>query len=137
MLRAERRKLVKRSANLKPVTSSVPITENLTIGLDLGDKWAQLCALDCNGDVIETGRVKMSRDALSNRFGGIDPTRIAATVMSQPMQFIQPRIGAIQQRSERFPHDCRLSTGEHTQHLPPCQVQAVDAVRDASLLFEQ
>jgi hypothetical protein len=42
------------------------------IGLDLGDKWAQLCALDCKGDVIETGRVKMSRDALSNRFGGIE-----------------------------------------------------------------
>ena len=68
------------SANVEPTKSSVPMThrtQKLTIGLDLGDRWAELCALDANGEVIETGRVKMTREAFSTRLGGIGPTRIA------------------------------------------------------------
>ena len=50
---------------------------DITIGLDLGDRWAQLCALDDNGEVVDEGRVKLTRQALTSRFAGLRPARMA------------------------------------------------------------
>jgi transposase len=50
---------------------------DITIGLDLGDRWAQLCMLDNNGEIVDEGRVKLTREALTARFDGLQCARIA------------------------------------------------------------
>lgn len=49
----------------------------VTIGLDLGDRWAQLCALDQDGEIVDEGRLKLTQEALRSRFSGIPRVRIA------------------------------------------------------------
>lgn len=42
-----------------------------TVGLDIGDRWSQLCVLDQeSGEIVEEGRVRTSREALARRFRG-------------------------------------------------------------------
>ena len=42
-----------------------------TVGLDVGDRWSQVCVLDQeSGEIVEEGRVRTSREALSRRFHG-------------------------------------------------------------------
>ena len=42
-----------------------------TVGLDIGDRWSQLCVLDQeSGEVVEEGRVRTGGEALSQRFRG-------------------------------------------------------------------
>ena len=52
----------------------------LTIGLDLGDRWSHLCALDASGEVTEVGRVRTTEAAMRERFGSLPPTRVALEV---------------------------------------------------------
>ena len=49
----------------------------LTVGLDLGDRWAQLCALDEEGEIIDEGRIKLTHQALKARFSNLECTRVA------------------------------------------------------------
>src|SRR5690242_10654482 len=49
----------------------------ITIGLDLGDRWAQLCVLDNDGEIVDEGRVKLTHEALIARFNGLRCARIA------------------------------------------------------------
>ena len=54
-----------------------------TVGLDLGDRWSQLCVLDQeSGEVVEEGRVRTSREALARRFRG-DRQRVVLEVGGQ------------------------------------------------------
>ena len=48
-----------------------------TIGLDLGDKFSHYCVLNPEAEVIEAGRVKTTREALSTRFATMSPMRVA------------------------------------------------------------
>jgi transposase len=48
-----------------------------TIGIDLGDKFSHYCVLNPEADVIEAGRVKTTREALSARFATMPPMRVA------------------------------------------------------------
>ena len=48
----------------------------VTVGLDLGDRFCQVCVLDEAGEVTEEGRVATKPDALRRRFSGADPVRI-------------------------------------------------------------
>ena len=48
----------------------------LTVGLDLGDRYCQVCVLDEAGEVIEEGRVATRAEALRRRFSSADPLRI-------------------------------------------------------------
>jgi transposase len=42
-----------------------------TVGLDVGDRWSQICVLDQeSGEVVEEGRVRTTRQALRRWFGG-------------------------------------------------------------------
>lgn len=42
-----------------------------TVGLDVGDRWSQYCALDeATGEILEEGRVRTTADALARRFAG-------------------------------------------------------------------
>jgi transposase len=50
----------------------------VTAGLDLGDKYSQLCLIDSqSGEVIEEGRLRTSPEAFRRHFGSEQPMRIA------------------------------------------------------------
>jgi transposase len=48
----------------------------VTVGLDLGDRYCQVCVLDEAGEVTEEGRVLTKPEALRRRFCGTDRVRI-------------------------------------------------------------
>lgn len=52
----------------------------LTIGVDLGDKYSQLCVVDEHGEVCEEGRIATTAQAMRKRFGGAAPCRVVIEV---------------------------------------------------------
>ncbi len=54
-----------------------------TIGLDVGDRFTQVCVLDATGEVVEEGRVRSSREAFEARFGGLPRSRVVLEVGAQ------------------------------------------------------
>jgi transposase len=52
----------------------------LTIGLDLGDRFTQLCAVDVHGQVMATDRLRTTPAALERRFGGLPRCRLVLEV---------------------------------------------------------
>lgn len=48
-----------------------------TIGIDLGDRLSHYCVLNGDGDAIETGRVRTSREAFTDHFHNLPYARIA------------------------------------------------------------
>jgi transposase len=48
----------------------------VTVGLDLGDRYCQICVLDESGEVTEEGRVMTKPEALRRRFSGTESGRI-------------------------------------------------------------
>jgi len=44
----------------------------LTIGIDLGDEFSQVCVLDGEGEVIEEGKLRTTEEAFRRRFGGME-----------------------------------------------------------------
>ena len=48
----------------------------LTVGLDLGDRYIQVCILDEAGAILEESRLPNKRVALERRFSGSEPLRI-------------------------------------------------------------
>ena len=53
------------------------------IGLDVGDRFTQVCVLDGAGEIIEEGRVRSTREAFEGRFGGLAPSRVVLEVGAQ------------------------------------------------------
>ena len=51
--------------------------EQLTIGLDLGDKWSYYCVLDASGDVLLEQKVSTTPKAMREVFGAMSRCRIA------------------------------------------------------------
>jgi len=52
----------------------------LTIGIDLGDEYSEVCVLDLEGEVSEEGRVKTSEAAFHRRFARLEPCRTVLEV---------------------------------------------------------
>ena len=52
----------------------------MTIGVDLGDKWSRLCVLDEHGEVCEEGRIATTTDAMSKRFSAEASCRVVIEV---------------------------------------------------------
>jgi transposase len=48
----------------------------LIMGLDLGDRYCQLCTIDEQGEILEEGRVATKPETLRRRFSGTEPARI-------------------------------------------------------------
>ena len=44
----------------------------LIIGVDVGDKFSQLCALDAAGEIVEEARVRTTRAALDRWFRSVE-----------------------------------------------------------------
>jgi len=49
----------------------------ITVGLDLGDRFSHYCMLNSDGDAIETGRIQSTEEALRRHFEGESMMRIA------------------------------------------------------------
>ena len=49
----------------------------VTFGMDIGDKYSYVYALDASGDLLEEGRLRTRPEALEKRFSGIAPARVA------------------------------------------------------------
>jgi transposase len=49
----------------------------LTIGIDLGNHWSQLCLLNADGEILERSRLKSSPHSFTQRFAALAPARIA------------------------------------------------------------
>ena len=52
----------------------------LTIGLDLGDRYSHLCAMNDLGEMVEEGRVATTEQVLRRRFSSYEPARVAIEV---------------------------------------------------------
>lgn len=52
----------------------------VTVGLDLADRYSQVCVLDVKAEVIDEGRVRTTEDALRGRFGALAPCRVVIEV---------------------------------------------------------
>ncbi len=49
----------------------------ITIGIDLGDRYSNFCLLDKSGSKVEEGRIATTKDAFGRKFSGMEPVRIA------------------------------------------------------------
>ena len=52
----------------------------MVVGLDLGDRYTQICVLDEAGEVIEEARVTTTPKALARHFQGTSPARLVLEV---------------------------------------------------------
>ena len=52
-------------------------TGKVTIGVDLGDRYAHFCVLDAEGSIVEEGRIQMTAEHLRRRFDSCARARIA------------------------------------------------------------
>lgn len=52
------------------------MSTKITMGLDVGDRFVDLCAIDDSGSVVETGRVRTRAADLERRFSGVAAMRI-------------------------------------------------------------
>ena len=49
----------------------------MTVGLDMGDRYSRYCLLNADGDVVEQGRMQSTETALRRHFQSEPPMRIA------------------------------------------------------------
>jgi transposase len=68
---------VKTAALRARKTIEVVESEPCSIGIDLGDRFSHFCILDNEGEIIEEGRLRTTRDALRKRFEQLPAIRIA------------------------------------------------------------
>jgi transposase len=57
--------------------SRTAMATGLTIGIDLGDKYSQVCIVDEAGEVTEESRLQTTKAAIDRRFSGMERARIA------------------------------------------------------------
>ena len=56
------------------------MNKDITVGLDLGDRFSHFCVLDGEGAVLEEDRVRTTPEALRERFGAMKPMVLAMEV---------------------------------------------------------
>ncbi|HEU4420142.1 MAG TPA: IS110 family transposase [Planctomycetota bacterium] len=57
-----------------------PALPDLTIGIDLGDRHSDLCAIERGGEILEESRMQTTPRAFRQRFSSMPPARIAIEV---------------------------------------------------------
>jgi transposase len=70
-------KIIPSSTKTASAKATIP---SLTIGIDLGDRWSQLCLLNVEGQILEQSRVKSTPHSFTQRFAALAPARIAIEV---------------------------------------------------------
>lgn len=56
------------------------ISARITVGIDLGDRYSEFCALDHNGAVVDDGRLRTTQVALRRYFSGSSPMLVVIEV---------------------------------------------------------
>ena len=69
-----------KSTDQSPKRKSIHKMQSLTIGMDLGDKTSRFCAISVDSEVVSEGGVATTRKAISEKFAGLKPCRIAIEV---------------------------------------------------------
>jgi transposase len=67
-----------KSQELQP--SFQTTTEQITIGIDLGDRFSHCCALGRDGRVLTEGRLRSTPETMARHFQDLPPSRIAIEV---------------------------------------------------------
>ncbi len=80
----------------------------MTIGVDLGDKWIRLCVLDEHGEVCEEGRIATTADAMRKRFSTEAPCRIVIEVGTHS-PWVQRLAAGAGARGHHGPHAVRAA----------------------------
>ena len=60
----------------RPRQTGLMTFPKVTIGLDVGDRYSQVFAVDDEGEVIEEGQLPSTQTALRHRLSGIELVRI-------------------------------------------------------------
>jgi len=61
----------------KETPKKVATTRNVTIGIDIGDRWSRYCILDEQGEVVEEGRFRTTATSVGKHFQDVPAARIA------------------------------------------------------------
>lgn len=59
------------------MTNDITTASRVTVGMDLGDRYSQICVLDEAGEMVEQGRVPTTDKAVRQRFAAMERCRIA------------------------------------------------------------
>jgi len=57
-------------------SGEVGLMFKITVGLDVGDRFSQVCAIDAEGVVLQESRVATTREALRERLPGQPSCRV-------------------------------------------------------------
>jgi activator of 2-hydroxyglutaryl-CoA dehydratase len=71
---------IKAAAEQKKKRKEKKRAEQITIGVDLGDKTSWYCVLDNEGEVIKKGSVATTKKGIEETFGGLERCLIALEV---------------------------------------------------------
>ena len=73
----KRRPAIQKSSTMRRTASKIFKRRQLTIGVDLGDRWSFYCVLDESGKVILEQKLATTPEAMKQTFAKIPPSRIA------------------------------------------------------------
>ena len=65
----------------KPVEADLPAlgdaeAHSLTVGIDVGDRFSEVCVLDREGSVLQRGRIRNQPARICEQFAGLQPQRV-------------------------------------------------------------
>src|SRR5665213_871354 len=80
--KCKRRPAMKKNTIVKqsPKPATVGTREQITIGMDLGDKISRYCVLGADGEIKSEDQVATTRKAMAQKFSGMQRCRIAIEV---------------------------------------------------------
>src|ERR687892_909080 len=81
----------------------------ITVGLDVGDRFSQICAVDAEGVVIQEGRVATTREALRERL----PARPSCRIVLET----GPHAGWINRELSAAGHEVLVANGRKLRWL--------------------
>src|SRR5215831_16925443 len=73
----KRRPAMQKSSTMRRTASKIFKRRQLTIGVDLGDRWSFYCVLDESGKVILEEKIAMTPEAMKQTFARIPRSRVA------------------------------------------------------------
>ena len=83
---------------MKNSSTARALDSGLTVGIDLADRYSQICILDAEGEIAEEGRVRTTEAALSSRFDALGRCRVVIEVSGH-----SPWVSRL---LERLGHEC-------------------------------
>ena len=65
---------------MKKISTGEVMSYELTVGIDIGDKYSQLCVLDARGEVLEEARVATTQAGLRRKLEKLEPSLVVIEV---------------------------------------------------------